>query len=144
MAHTYASNFIHCIFGTKQRRALIPPDRSPHLYNYLGAVAKSEGFSLITAGGTADHVHLLFLLPATHSLAHSVQKLKGSSSHWMGAGFAWQEGYGAFSVSASQVPAVKSYIASQEQHHHKRSFEEEFTTLLRSCGIDYDPQYVFG
>ena len=144
MAHTYTSNFIHCIFSTKDRKPLISVNRTLELYDYLGRIAKAEGFALIAAGGTANHVHLLFILPATHSLAHAVQKLKGSSSRWMGAGFAWQEGYGAFSVSPSQVSAVKQYIANQEQHHRKRSFEEEFTALLRSCGTEFDARYVFG
>ena len=144
MAHTYASNFIHCIFSTKDRRALIPADRRPELYAYLGGIARGEGFSLIAAGGTDNHVHLLFLLPVTYSLANAVQKLKGSSSRWMGKGFSWQEGYGAFSVSPSQVEVVKEYIRGQERHHRKRSFEQEFVALLRNCGIEYDERYVFG
>jgi REP element-mobilizing transposase RayT len=144
MAHTYASNFIHCIFSTKERKPLIAADRKADLYAYIGGIARSEGFSLVAAGGTADHIHLLFILPATQSLAATVQKLKGSSSHWMGKGFSWQEGYGAFSVSPSQVPVVRAYIHNQEKHHRKHSFEEEFTALLRSCGIEYDPRYVFG
>jgi REP element-mobilizing transposase RayT len=144
MAHTYASNFIHCIFSTKDRRSLIPAARAGELYVYLGGIAHGEGFSLIAAGGTANHIHLLFVLPATLSLAHAVQKLKGSSSRWMGKGFSWQEGYGAFSVSPSQVPAVKKYIQGQEEHHSKRSFEQEFVALLRNCGIEFDERYVFG
>jgi REP element-mobilizing transposase RayT len=144
VAHTYASNFIHCIFSAKDRKPLIEEDRKTDLYAYIGGIARSEGFSLFAAGGTADHVHLLFILPATQSLAMIAQKLMGSSSHWMGKGFSWQEGYGAFSVSPSQVSVVKTYIQGQEQHHHKQSFEEEFTTLLRNCGIEYDPRYVFG
>ena len=143
MAHTYASNFIHCVFSTKDRRSLIPAARTTELYAYLGGIARGEGFSLIAAGGTANHVHLLFDLPATCSLAHAVQKLKGSSSRWMGDGFSWQEGYGAFSVSPSQVEVVKKYIQGQE-HHRKRDFEEEFVVLLRNCGIKYDERYVFG
>jgi putative transposase len=114
------------------------------LFAYIGGIARSEGFSMIAAGGTANHVHLLFTLPATHSLAQSVQKLKGSSSRWMGHGFSWQEGYGAFSVSPSQVPVVKKYIQTQEQHHRKQDFEQEFVTLLQRCGIEYDGRYVFG
>lgn len=144
MAHTYASIFIHCIFSTKDRQPLISADRMAGLCDYIGGIAKSEGFTLITAGGTADHIHLLFILPAPNALAHAVQKLKGSSSRWMGKTFAWQEGYGAFSVSASQVPVVKKYIENQVEHHRKRSFEEEFTSLLRSCGVEYDPKFVFG
>ncbi len=144
MAHTYVSNFVHCIFSTKERKPLIAIDRTMDLYAYIGGIARGEDFTLVAAGGTADHVHLLFILPATQSLAITVQKLKGASSHWMGKGFSWQEGYGAFSVSPSQVTVVKAYIQGQEQHHRKHSFEEEFTALLRNCGIEYDPRYVFG
>ncbi len=144
MAHTYASNFIHCVFSTKDRRSLIPVARTVELHAYLGGIARGEGFSLIAAGGTANHIHLLFLLPATYSLARAVQKLKGSSSRWMGHGFSWQEGYGAFSVSSSQVPVVKRYIQNQEEHHRKRNFEQEFVALLRNCGMEFDERYVFG
>ncbi|MGA8087390.1 MAG: IS200/IS605 family transposase [Terracidiphilus sp.] len=144
MAHTYANIFIHCVFSTKDRRSLIPAARKAELYAYMGGIAHGEGFSLIAAGGTANHVHLLFILPASHSLAHAVQKLKGSSSRWMGDGFSRQEGYGAFSVSSSQVEIVKGYIQNQEEHHRKRDFEQEFVALLRNCGIAYDERYVFG
>jgi len=111
---------------------------------YLGGIARGEGFSLIAAGGTANHIHLLFALPATYALAQAVQKLKGSSSRWMGRGFSWQKGYGAFSVCALQVPVVKRYIQNQEERHRKRDFEQEFVALLRNCGIQYDERYVFG
>ena len=144
MAHTYAANYIHCIFSTKDRRQLIPAEKKSELRAYFGGIAHSEGFTLITAGGTVDHFHLLIALPPSISLAHAIQKLKGSSSRWMGKAFSWQEGYGAFSISPSQVGVVKHYIQSQEQHHRKRSFEEEFVTLLRSCGIEYDERFVFG
>jgi putative transposase len=144
MAHTYASNFIHCIFSTKERKSNIAADRVADLYSYLGGIARSEGFMLIAAGGTANHVHLLVILPPTLSIANAVQKLKGSSSRWLGKGFAWQGGYGAFSVSPSKVAIVKKYIAGQEAHHRKQSFEEEFTEMLQRCGIEYDPQLVFG
>ncbi|HEY1984897.1 MAG TPA: transposase [Terracidiphilus sp.] len=144
MAHTYASNIVHCIFSTKDRRSLIPDARRAELHAYLGGIARGEGFSLIAAGGTANHIHLLFVLPASSSLAQAVQKLKGSSSRWMGKGFSWQEGYGAFSVSPSQVPVVERYIQNQEEHHRTRDFEQEFVVLLRSCGIEYDERYVFG
>jgi len=144
MAHTYTSNFIHCIFSTKERMPLIPADRLSALCSYFSGIAKGEGLVLVLAGGTANHVHLLLSLSADIALATAMQKLKGSSSHWMGPGFSWQQGYGAFSVSPSQVPVVKAYIEKQEEHHRRQSFEDEFTQLLRSCGIVYDPQYVFG
>lgn len=144
MPHTYAANFIHCIFSTKGRRSLIPASRKAELFAYLGGIARGEGFSLIAAGGTANHMHLLFALPASYPLAEAVQKLKGSSSRWMGKGFSWQEGYGAFSVSPSQIEVVAKYIQNQEKHHRKRNFEEEFVALLRNCGVQYDERYVFG
>lgn len=144
MAHTYASQFLHCIFSTKERKPNLPAERMSDLYAYFGGIARSEGFTLLASGGTPNHVHLLVVLPATMSLATAVQKLKGSSSRWLGKGFAWQEGYGAFSVSPSQVPMVKRYIAGQEEHHRKRSFEEEFTEMLGKCGVEYDPRFVFG
>ncbi len=144
MAHTYANNFVHCVFSTKDRAPHIPAERAPKLYAFLSGIAQSEGFSLVAVGGTANHLHLLIVLSATCSLSHAMQKLKGSSSRWMGHGFSWQEGYGAFSVSPSHVPVVKKYIRNQDDHHRKRNFEEEFVVLLRHCGIDYDERYVFG
>jgi putative transposase len=144
MGHAYTNNFIHCIFSTKDRAPLLAPERREPLCNYLGGIAKDEGFRLIQSGGTADHLHLLFLLPANYSLAQAVQKLKGGSSRWMGPDFAWQQGYGAFSVSPSQVPAVRRYIRNQEMHHRKRNFEQEFLALLRHCGVEFDERYVFG
>lgn len=142
IGHTYALNYIHCIFSTKERQPLIADRRG--LFGYLDGIAKGEGFALIEAGGTADHVHLLIELPATHRLAEALQKLKGASSKWMGAQFVWQQGYGAFSVSPSQVPVVREYIRNQEAHHQKRSFEAEFLALLRQCGVQYDERYVMG
>jgi len=144
MAHTYTSNLVHCVFSTKERRPLIAASRLPELHAYFFGVAKGEGFPLLAAGGTANHAHLLFGLPAAIALAQAVQKLKGASSRWLGRGFSWQEGYGAFSVSPSQAPRVKTYIRNQAEHHRKRSFEDEFIALLKKCGIAYDPRYVFG
>ncbi len=144
MPHAYAANFIHCVFSTKDRRSLIPSTRTAELYAYLGGIARGEGFSLIATGGTDNHIHLLLVLPASISLACAVQKLKGSSSRWMGRDFSWQEGYGAFSVSPSQIETVKEYIRNQQRHHLKRSFEQEFVAFLRNCGIGYDEHYMFG
>ncbi len=144
MSHTYSSVFIHCVFSTKDRAPAIPPERTPDLYAYLSAIARDEGFSLISSGGTANHLHLLISLPPIISLAQAMQKLKGSSSRWLGPGFSWQQGYGAFSVSPSQLPVVQKYIQNQQQHHRRRNFEEEFVALLRSCGITYDEHHVFG
>ena len=144
MGHTYAKILIHCIFSTKERRPLISPDRRNALFAYLRAIAQGEGFRIIEAGGTADHLHLLLQLPAQCPLAQAIQKLKGGSSRWMGLDFAWQQGYGAFSVSPSQLAVVRRYIRNQEAHHRKRNFEQEFLTLLRHSGLEYDQRYALG
>jgi REP element-mobilizing transposase RayT len=144
MGHTYTGNYIHCVFSTRQRKPTIPAARIPDLCAYFGGIARKENLQLLAAGGIVNHMHLLFLLPASRSLAQAVQKFKGGTSFWLGPQFSWQDGYGAFSVSPSQVPVVKAYVLNQEEHHRTRSFEEEFISLLKNCGIPYDPKYVFG
>jgi REP element-mobilizing transposase RayT len=113
----------------------------------MAGIAKKQGFDAIIIGGVQDHVHALLLLPPTIPLAKAVQFIKGSSSKWLnedGGGFAWQEGYGAFSVSASQTGNVIRYIKNQASHHAKRSFEQEFLELLEKYGIAYDQAHVLG
>jgi REP-associated tyrosine transposase len=147
MGHSYSQNLIHCVYSTEGRRNLIKPELQVSLWRYTCTIAKQQGIHLVTAGGTANHAHILIALPPTISLAKALQTIKAYSSRWIsehGVPFQWQEGYGAFSVSPSQVEAVVSYIRGQEKHHARRSFEEEFTFLLKSSGIDYDPRYVFG
>jgi putative transposase len=145
MPHALISNLVHCVFSTKDRVDLIGDPLK--LCRYLGGVAREKNIPLIIAGGTSNHVHLLIALPAAMPLAKAVQDMKGNSSRWMnqhGPAFAWQEGYGAFSVSASNKQVVMDYIADQPRHHEKRSFEEEFETLLRRSGIRCDPKFMFG
>lgn len=144
MGHTYALNYMHCVFSTKERQPLIAGELRRGLYGYLDGIAKGEGFDLIEAGGTIDHVHVLIQLPAAYRLADAMQKLKGGSSKWMGSQFAWQQGYGAFSVSPSKLTVVTEYIRNQEVHHRRRDFEAEFLALLRQCGVEYDARYVLG
>jgi REP element-mobilizing transposase RayT len=149
MSHTYCSNRVHVIFSTKERRKCLTAECQAKLWPYMAGIAHHHGFEAIKIGGWADHAHALLLLPPRLSLAKAVQMLKGSSSHWMnenhsGQGFAWQEGYGAFSVSASQTDDVARYITNQAEHHAKRSYEEEFLEFLKKYGIAYDPQYVLG
>lgn len=147
MAHTYPNVLVHCVFSTKQRRNLIPDELLEKLPMYFAGIGKGHDFSVLCAGGTANHAHLLFALPATVPLAKAVQVLKANSSRWLGDHgfeFAWQEGYGAFSVSASNVEAVRHYIEHQAEHHARHSFEDEFVSLLRKSGVAYDPEFVFG
>jgi REP element-mobilizing transposase RayT len=146
MSHTYAANFVHCIFSTKGRRALIPAEWQGRLYAYLVGVADNLHFKILAAGGTSNHVHLLIQLPAALTLAEVVQKLKANSSRWLGENgvqFEWQKGYGAFSVSPSLLPTVQAYIRNQAEHHKKRSFEEEFLALLKKSGVIYDAERLF-
>ena len=117
------------------------------LWRYVAGLAHAKDIHVVAAGGTANHLHLLILLPQTITLSKAMQELKANTSRWLretSSKFQWQEGYGAFSVSQSQRETVARYIANQEEHHRARTFEEEFTALLQKSGIDYDPRYVFG
>jgi REP element-mobilizing transposase RayT len=118
------------------------------LWPYLGGIAKENRMKALAISGTTDHVHALLSLPGMMSFAKAVQLIKGGSSKWIHdtfprqGKFAWQEGYGAFSVSASQVPKTISYINNQKEHHRKKTFQEEFLELLEKHGIEYDQRFV--
>ena len=147
MGHSYVQNLVHCVYSTEGRRNLIKLELQEPLWAFKGSIAKQKDIHLISAGGTANHAHLLIALQASLTLAKALQIIKAYSSRWMaeqGVDFKWQEGYGAFSVSPSQLNTVVNYIRNQAKHHVRRSFEEEFLFLLKSSGVDYDPRYVFG
>jgi len=147
MPHTYAQNAIHAVFSTKDRAKLIPKDFQPRLWSYAAGICKQDGIFVHAIGGTDDHIHLLFQIPPSLALAKAVNTVKSNSSRWAneeGFPFAWQQGYAAFSVSASNLPAVIRYIQNQEAHHKKMTFEAEFLALLKKHGVDYDPKFVFG
>lgn len=150
MSHSYSSSLFHCVYSTKGRRKLITPDLSERLWPYLGGIARENGMKALAVGGVEDHVHLLLSLPSTLAVAKAIQLLKGGSSKWIHdtipahRAFAWQEGYGAFSIGASQVGVTEAYIRSQPEHHRTKTFEEEFLSFLKKHGIDYDPRYVWG
>lgn len=139
MAHTHASVRIHCIFSTKERRRLISEEIQSRVWSYLGGIARNLDMKVFAIGGMEHHVHLLLSLPATLTLAKSMQTLKANSSKWMneefGTRFAWQEGYGAFSVSISHMDATITYIQNQREHHKRKTFEEEFAEILRLHGL---------
>ena len=146
LSHTYTSNLVHCVFSTKARRDLIPAGLQDKLWAYLIGIARNLKIATLAVGGTANHLHLLIGLPAKMTLADAVGKLKANSSRWMGEHgieFAWQKGYGAFSVSPSMVGTVQSYVRNQAEHHKKRNFEEEFLALLRKSGVAFDAERVF-
>jgi REP element-mobilizing transposase RayT len=147
MASTYLSLHYHLIFSTKNRAPLIDSEWRERLHEYLGGTISGLGGFPQGVGGTADHVHLLVGLKATHCLADVLRELKKASSVWVHEqiglpSFAWQEGYAAFTVGATSRPAVRKYIANQEEHHRVKSFREELVELLEKAGIDYDPKYL--
>jgi REP element-mobilizing transposase RayT len=147
MPSTYLSLHYHLVFGTKNREPLIAPAWRARLHDYLGGTLRGLGGFAEGIGGVADHVHLLVGLKATHCLADVMRELKKASSAWVheksGApAFAWQEGYAAFTVSATSRDAARHYIANQEEHHRVKSFREEVVEMLNKAGIEYDPRYL--
>jgi REP element-mobilizing transposase RayT len=145
--HTYSTNLVHCVFSTKGRADLISAVLEERLHAYIFGTAKNLGIEILALGGTSNHIHILMTLPPAQPLSYAMRDLKANSSRWMsehGTPFAWQEGFGAFSVSPSQAPVVKRYVRNQAEHHKKRNFEEEFLLLLKKSGISYDPKHVFG
>ena len=149
MPHSYVSNLVHYIFSTKERFPFIDRELESRLWPYMGGIARENGMKALAVGGTHDHVHALLSLPATLSMAKAIQLIKGGSSKWIHdqlpkyRKFAWQDGYGAFSVSASQMKSVIKYISHQKEHHRKRTFEEEFLEFLDKYSVPYDRRYVF-
>ena len=148
MPSTHLSLHYHIIFSTKNRTPIIASAWRERLHAYLGGVLRNMGGVAEAAGGVSDHVHLLTGLRATHCLADAVRDIKAVSSRWVHeemnvADFAWQEGYGAFTVSGSQREQVCDYIARQEEHHKTRTFQEEYVEFLQRYGIDYDGRYLW-
>lgn len=148
MPSTHTSLHYHVVFSTKNREPWFDPDFLPKLHGYLnGCVTGLGGHSHIN-GGIADHVHLLVGLKPTHCLAEFMRELKAVSSAWVKeslnrSAFAWQEGYGAFTVSPPDLPKVRRYIANQAEHHRKQSFQEEYVEMLKRGVVEYDARYLW-
>jgi putative transposase len=149
MSHTFTHIVIHLVFGTKDRAPLISIEIKEALFAYMGGIIREIGGKAIIVNGMPDHVHLLLSLPPTLAPAEVVRVVKANSSKWVHEKwlarrtFGWQQGYGAFSVSRSGVKDVEDYIAGQEEHHRKMSFQEEFAALLKRHGIEYDERYLW-
>src|SRR5271157_3002452 len=150
MANSYTSLFAHIIFSTHNREPLLKSPWRERLFAYMGGIARENKIKAVSIGGVLDHVHMLTLIPASMPVAKAVQLVKGGSSKWLHENiislknFAWQEGYGAFSISASHVPEVIAYIAGQEEHHRTKSFQEEYLSFLKEYKVEYDERYVWG
>ncbi len=147
MAHSYSRNHVHLVFSTKDRRNTISKELQPRLWAYIAGICENYEMNAVAIGGTENHIHILFHLSPKLALAKAVQLLKSNSPKWMGEQgvvFSWQEGYGAFSVSSSNLNIVAQYIHSQETHHRKFSFEDEFRALLKKHRVEYDPKYALG
>lgn len=141
MIHTYVCCRVHVIFSTKGRVRSIPDEIQPRLWSYMAGICRNLNSKVLAVGGFDDHAHLLVGLPATLTIAELVQKVKANSSRWMHAealrkSFQWQEGYSAFSVSASHVDRTVEYIRRQPEHHKRRSYDQALAAILRKHGID--------
>lgn len=148
MAQSLAQIYVHLVFSTKGRAPLIIAPLITRLHAYLAGSMSGIGCPALMVGGVADHVHLLFTLAKTVTISDAVKHAKIESSKWMKAeggvaDFAWQAGYGAFSIGCSQVEVVSKYIGEQERHHAKRTFQEEFRELLQRYGVSYNEAYVW-
>ena len=146
MPSTHLSLHYHLVFSTKERRALIAPEWRERLHAYMGGILNSMDATPQAIGGVADHVHLLVGRKATHCLADVMRDLKRGSSEWVHGtigerAFAWQEGYGAFTVSANVRDGVKLYITRQEEHHRTLTFREEYLEFLRRGGVEFDERF---
>ena len=149
MAGKHISLLVHFIWSTAGREPWIGNDWREPLHAYTGGVVRNKKGKLLAAGGVADHIHLYASLPSTISIADLVNAMKANSSRWIHESFpnhrcfAWQEGYGAFSVSKSQEPKVIGYINKQKEHHQKHSFKDEYLEFLDRYKIEYDERYLW-
>jgi putative transposase len=150
MAHSYVKVFIHYAFSTKNREKTISPEIQDRLWAYMGGIARENKMTALAIGGVKDHAHVLLSLPSTISIAKAIQLVKGGSSKWMHdtfpeiKDFAWQEGYGAFSVSQSNINRTINYIKNQKEHHRQKGYQEEYVAFLKKHKIEYDEKYIWG
>lgn len=149
MAQTLTSILVHIIFSTKNRDPLIPLDFRDNIFRYIGGIAAHHASPLLAAGGVQDHVHLLVSLSKTIALAPLVMDIKKDSSKWIKHehptldGFHWQDGYAAFSIGESQVPALRAYFEKQEEHHRQVAFQDELRAFLRKYNVEFDERYIW-
>lgn len=150
MANTYTSLYYHIVLSTKNRVGYIKPAIEQRLWEYIGGIARDNKMTALQIGGVEDHMHALVAAPPALAPSKIAQLLKGGSSLWMHTefpevrDFAWQDGYGAFTVNKSIVSDVERYIRNRREHHRQRSFQEEYREFLQKHGVDYDERYLWG
>ncbi len=150
MPQSYTNLVYHIVFSTKLRQPIITDDVRTRLYDYIGGTIRKQGGIALAIGGMSDHVHILTKLKPDKAVSDVLRDLKSNASGWMHdvfpevEDFSWQKGYGAFTVSASQIDVVKNYVLNQEKHHHKHgTFRDEFEKLLIANKIEFDEKYLF-
>lgn len=146
---TYSKLTYHIIFSTKYREALIQDSLQSRLYEYIGGIIRAQKGMSIEIGGIEDHIHILANLPPTKAVSDAIREIKSNSSKWcneineFNTKFEWQKGYGAFTVSYSQIESVREYIRNQREHHRVKTFEEEYILFLKLHNITFERQYLF-
>ena len=149
MANTYTQIYIQVVFAVNGRQSLISPSFKEHLFKYIGGTMRNAGQKLIAINGMPDHVHILIGLKPNIAISDLVKDIKVASSRfvndkkWVSGHFSWQEGFGAFSYSQSHLSKVASYIENQERHHARRSFRDEYLSMLKSFQVEHDDRYLF-
>jgi REP element-mobilizing transposase RayT len=149
MANTYTQIYLHVVFAVEGRQSLIAPEHNDELQKYITGIVSGQKQKLIAINNIPDHLHMLVGLKPDMALSDLVRDIKANSSrfirekHWVPGRFSWQEGFGAFSYSRSQLGTVIRYIENQQKHHAKRSFLDEYTALLEKFGVEYDQRYIF-
>ncbi len=150
MANTYVALYYHLVFSTKNREPWIGQEIEDRVWAYIGGIARENAMQAIRVGGMTDHVHILTSIPKTMAVSTALQLLKGGSSKWIHdefprlAKFAWQDGYGAFTVGKKQVEDVVAYIMNQREHHRRKTFQEEYREMLHQHGVEFDERYIWG
>lgn len=149
MSSTLTNLLYHIVFSTKNREPIINKPIRADLYKYIGCIIRGEGGTLLEIGGMPDHLHLVVRFKAEPSVATMVKIIKSKSSKWLNeqpkrpGRFEWQRGYAAFTVSVSQLEPVRSYVRNQEQHHRRKTFQEELRLMLEKHGVEYDERYLW-
>jgi REP element-mobilizing transposase RayT len=149
MANTYASLYYHIVFSTKRRQPFLMGDLQDRVWAYLGGIARENKMTAIAVGGMSDHTHILLWMRPTQVVSKAVQLLKGGSSLWIHrtlphvSQFAWQDGYGAFTVCRRHTEDVEAYIRNQKEHHRGMTFREEYLEFLKEHGVEFDERYVW-